>query len=156
MTTTTARHGRHAAGPRKPLVVRNRINQWAGLVMCVGALVLSIPVTDSMHLWSVFYDAPDETWLEALPWYLGWAALGMSFVAGATRPRVEVDDHRVVIRNILRDVYVPRGNVREVDDESGTYLKIISTQGRYRCWGCERFNYEVFSDLARARRPTTG
>lgn len=135
----------------KPVVVRNRVNQWASLIMGAGLVVLAIPVMDAMHVWSVFSDAPDETWLEALPWYLGFAAGGMAFVIFGARPRVEIDDRQVVIRNVLRDVYIPRANLREIDDESGTYLGIVSTQGRYRCWGGERFNYEVV-----ASRPGPG
>lgn len=126
--------------------MRNRVNQWASIVVAVGALVLTIPVMDAMHVWSVFADAPDETWWEALQWYLGFVGVGLAFVVFGARPRIELDDRRLVIRNVLRDVYVPRPNVVAIDDESGTYLKIVSTDGRYRCWAGERFNYEVFTD----------
>jgi hypothetical protein len=60
------------------------------------------------------------------------------------RPRVEITDYMVILRNVFRDVFIPRGSILHVDAFSGKYLRIWVGSAVYVARGAERTNLSVF------------
>lgn len=97
---------------------RSRVNWVCGWLMALG-LPLVVVWLDPLELFP-----PDRDLEWAIPLTVQMAALSVGSYACLARPRVEIWADRLVIRNIVRDIAVPTSSIDEIDDTSGTHLRL--------------------------------
>ncbi|MER7243184.1 hypothetical protein [Kribbella sp. NPDC000426] len=123
------------SGTQDRLIVRNRVNMVAGLV--IQAILLGIWIlNDPLELWSSVPPSESATWAESVVMVLLMALVGIASMALFWYPHVQVEPARIVVYNPISTVIVPREAISEVDT-TARHVRIRANGRMLRCWGLE-------------------
>jgi hypothetical protein len=129
------------------VVYRSRSNQIAAWLLGVGLLAGAVAV-DPLHLYMTWSDTPrDEAWYVQLPSYLFFWIFAQSAFAVFGRPRIEITDSHVILRNVFRDVVIPKGAIQAAQSD-GKYLVVTAGGRRYRAAGTESANIQTYGGVS--------
>ncbi|MEJ5913589.1 hypothetical protein [Pseudokineococcus sp. 1T1Z-3] len=99
--------------------------------------------SDIAHLWSIDPDFPNETPWMAFRDYAGpIGILPLIFVTLGARPRVDVFEDRLILRNLIFDHTVPRAAYVGVKDGLLGYVKVVTTDRSLYAFGLEQWTFE--------------
>lgn len=150
-TTISGRAWQHLGMPGKErsgaVVFRSRTNQICGWLLGFGLLVGGVLV-DPLHLHSMWSDVPrDQGWYVQLPYVLFFWVVAQSLFAVFARPRIEITDSRVVLRNVVRDVVIPAAAIESAESD-GKYLVVTLGGRRYAAAGTESANVQAHGGVS--------
>ena len=125
---------------RAPVVFRKTSNYVLGWLGVLGMLAVIVGV-DMLHLYSMYPDEPEDSFLDGLPIVGVLAGAALIFHLFGTRPRVELHSGHVLLRNPLRDVALPIASIDGIKQE-GAFPQFVSRGRRFTTWGMERWVVE--------------
>lgn len=122
------------------------MNQVSGWFVAFGLFGLAVGI-DILHVYSAWDDAPGEPWYAQLPIYAWFAVVGLGAFAVFGRPRVEITNTAVDLRNIFRDVHIPLSTITDASTD-GKYLVITAGGRKYRAAGTESPNIQICAGIS--------
>lgn len=125
-------------------VLRNRGNQAAGWLASYGLLILLV-AQDPLALYSRWTDGGNGFSVFNVGFVVWFGAISLGMFAVFARPRVEIGEESVVLRNVLRDTTIPVRRIEDVDDVGGRYARILAAGRWHRAMGAERSNLAMMT-----------
>jgi hypothetical protein len=121
--------------------MRSRTNHVSGWLLGFGLWAGAVAL-DPLHLYSTWSDVPaEEPWYVQTPYYAFFMVLAIGAFAVFARPRVELLQDTLILRNPLRDVRIPLACITKADT-NGKHTVIHADGAKHTAWGTESLNIQ--------------